>query len=138
MPLFVKQEGVWELERNLAMWDARLCLGSLRSDHRECPKKMPHCPPHPQGPPVDIPGALGGGHGDHLRLHILASLVGMGLELHLRGKAEMAGSTAGEVALGKRRSSRERPWDLGGAGEKNGRDCSMSGLGNWQCQCESW
>ena len=52
------------------MWDARLCLGSLRSDHRECPKKMPHCPPHPQGPPVDIPGALGGGHGDHLRLHI--------------------------------------------------------------------
>lgn len=52
MPLFVKQEGVWELERNLAVWDGRLCLGSLRSDHRECPEKMPHCPPHPQGPPV--------------------------------------------------------------------------------------
>ena len=73
---------------------------------------------------------------------VLASLIGMGLELHLSRKAEMGGSTAGEVAPGKRRPARERPqhvsWDLGGAREKNGRDCSMSGLGNWQSQCESW
>lgn len=156
MPLFVKQEGVWELGRDLAVWDGRLCLGSLRSDHGECPEKMPHCPPNPQGPPVDIPGALGG-HGDHLRLHIPKCL--------LRGCTRGQGTAKSWpiwqerdwrcISAGRRRWA-EALWEgkRQGAGgppgrghslhhgtweepeTKNGRGCGMPGLGPWQCRSE--